>query len=582
LKNIFPPLQWLPGYNLKTLSSDALAGIVLTAYAIPVSLAYATLAGLPPVYGIYGYLLGGFFYAMLGTGKQLAVGPTSAISMIIGVTLLGLASEEEKHIARSLEEHTARLLELASLTALLLAGMSVLAYFLRLDSLINFISENVLTGFKAGAALTIMVSQLPKLFGVPGPSIGKTDFFSRCGDLVGKLSDTHPYVLIFGVIAFAIIFAGDKLFPGKPVAIYVVILSIFLIALSPLGDKKNGFDVVGTIPASLPKFSIPNLDWADIKHVGFLASACFLLAYIESVSAARTLAQKNGYEINPHQELLALGLANLATSFGNGYPVSGGLSQSAVNDGAGAKTPMALVFTSLFIGICLLFLAGLLFNLPKVVLASIVFVAVIKLINIKEFKRMWRVNKFDFIIATLAGVSVLAFGILQGVMIGATASLILIIKFVSSPHVAILGRIPGTERYTDIKRHPDNQMTPGILLFRVEAPLVYFNVNYVYSHIWPIIAKEFSTLKIVIFDLSTSAYIDSSGARLIKKLCLNLESKGVIFKVAEAHSEVRDILRFEDIEHLLGHVSRRDSIHDVITNTLTEEEMREKIREESV
>jgi MFS superfamily sulfate permease-like transporter len=258
------------------------------------------------------------------------------------------------------------------------------------------------------------------------------------------------------------------------------------------------------------------------------------------------------------------------------------LSQSAVNDGAGAKTPMALVFTSFFIGICLLFLAGLLFNLPKVILASIVFVAVIKLINIKEFERMWKVNKFDFVIATLAGISVLAFGLLQGVMIGALASLILIIKFVSSPHVAILGRIPGTERYTDIKRHPDNQVTPGILLFRVESPLVYFNVNYVYSHIWPIIVKELSTLKVVIFDLSTSAYIDSSGARLIKKLYLNLESKGVLFKVAEAHSEVRDILRFEDIEHLLGHVSRRDSIHDVITNTLTEEEMREKIREESV
>jgi high affinity sulfate transporter 1 len=575
LKNIFPPLQWLPGYNLKTLSSDALAGVVLTAYAIPVSLAYATLAGLPPQYGIYGYLLGGLFYAILGTGKQLAVGPTSAISMVIGVTLLGLVGPGEG------EEHTIRLLELASLTALLLAGMSVLAYFLHLDSLINFISETVLTGFKAGAALTIMMSQLPKLLGVSGPGpIIKTDFFSKLIDLVPKISHTNLYVLIFGIIAFALIFAGDKLFPGKPIAIYVVILSILLISLSPLGDKK--FDVVGSIPASLPKLSIPKLNWADIKSVGLLASACFLLAYIESVSAARTLAQKNGYEINPHQELLALGLANLATSFGHGYPVSGGLSQSAVNDGAGAKTPMALVFTSFFIGICLLFLAGLLFNLPKVILASIVFVAVIKLINIKEFQRMWKVNKFDFVIATLAGISVLAFGLLQGVMIGALASLILIIKFVSSPHVAILGRIPGTERYTDIKRHPDNQVTPGILLFRVESPLVYFNVNYVYSHIWPIIVKELSTLKVVIFDLSTSAYIDSSGARLIKKLYLNLESKGVLFKVAEAHSEVRDILRYEDIEHLLGHVSRRDSIHDVITNTLTEEEMREKIREESV
>ena len=563
-------MQWLPNYKFKTLSSDAVAGVMLTAYAIPVSLAYASLAGLPAQYGIFGYLLGGLFYAMLGTGRQLAIGPTSAISMVVGITLAKLSGGDPQ-----------RWLDLASLTALVLAGISVLAYFLRLDSLINFISENVLTGFKAGAALTIMMSQLPKLLGVSGPA-GSPNFFNRLIDIVPKISDTNLYVLIFGIIAFAIIFAGDKLFPGKPIAIYVVIASISIISLSSLGSEKFGFKVVGNIPASLPKFHIPTLNWTDIQNVALLASACFLLAYIESVSAARTLAQKNGYEINPHQELLALGLANLAVSFGHGYPVSGGLSQSAVNDGAGAKTPMALVFTSFFIGICLLFLAGLLKNLPTVILASIVFVAVIKLINIKEFQRMWKVNKFDFVIATLAGISVLAFGLLQGVMIGALASLILIIKFVSSPHVAILGRIPGTERYTDIRRHPDNQVTPGILLFRVESPLVYFNVNYVYSHIWPIIVKELSTLKVVIFDLSTSAYIDSSGARLIKKLYLNLEPKGIIFKVAEAHSEVRDILRYEDIEHLLGHVSRRDSIHDVITNTLTEEEMREKIREESV
>ncbi|HNY14279.1 MAG TPA: SulP family inorganic anion transporter, partial [Bacteroidales bacterium] len=383
-----------------------------------------------------------------------------------------------------------------------------------------------------------------------------------------------------GAIGFLLIFFGEKYFRGKPIAIYVVIISILLMSLTPLAG--HGFKTVGLIPSELPKFHVPSLAWSDIMSVTILASACFLLAYIESVSAARTLAQKNGYEINPHQELLALGLANLGTAFGHGYPVSGGLSQSAVNDGAGARTPMALVFTSLFIGICLLFLASLLQNLPTVILAAIVFVAVVKLINIKEFRRMWKVNKSDFVIALLAGLSVLAFGILQGVIIGALASLILIIKFVSSPHVAVLGKIPATDRYSDISRHNDNILTPGVLMFRVEAPIVYFNVNYIYSRIWPQIEKELSSLKIVIFDLSTSAYIDSSGARLIKKLYDNLEPRGVIFKVAEAHSEARDILRYEDIEHLLGHVSRRDSLHDVLTRTLSEEEMREKIREESI
>jgi SulP family sulfate permease len=566
LKNLFPPLQWLSGYNLKTFSSDTIAGITLTAYAIPVSLAYATLAGLPPQYGVFGYLLGGLFYAMLGTGKQLAIGPTSAISMIIGTTLASLSGGDPQ-----------RWLDLASLTALIFSGMSILAYVLRLDSIINFISETVLVGFKAGAALTIMLTQLPKVFGVAG---GGQDFFSRFGTLIKQIPDTNFYVLGFGLIAFLLILFGEKYFHGKPIAIFVVILSILVVSFTSLASL--GFKTVGVIPAGLPKFQIPHLNWPDIQSVISLSFACFLLAYIESVSAAKTLARKNGYEINAHQELLALGLANLATSIGGGYPVSGGLSQSAVNDEAGAKTPLALVIASVCIGICLLFLTGLLKNLPTVILAAIVFIAVEKLINIKEFIRMWKNNKFDFVIATLALICVICFGILQGVLIGALASLILIIKIVSSPNIAFLGRIPGTDRFTDIKRHPDNEVLPGVLLFRVESPLVYFNTSYVYNHVWPRLIKPDSALKAVILDLSTSAYVDSSGAKLIKRLFLDLKERGIDFKVAEAHSEVRDILRFEDVEHLLGHVGRRDSIHEVLAHTLTVSEMTAKLVEEEL
>jgi sulfate permease, SulP family len=565
MKKLIPPLEWLPGYTLKTLSSDTIAGITLTAYAIPVSLAYATLAGLPPQYGIFGYLLGGLFYAMLGTGKQLAIGPTSAISMLVGTTLANLSGGDPQ-----------RWLDLASLAALVFAGMSVLAYILRLDSMINFISETVMVGFKAGAALTIMLTQLPKMLGVTG---GGHDTFSRLSILIKQLPETNLYVLIFGILAFAFILTGERMFHGKPIAIIVVVLAILLISFTPLAS--HGFKTVGVIPAGLPRFHVPSLIWTDIQSVVSLAFACFLLAYVESVSAAKTLAQKNGYEINAHQELLALGLANLAVSLGHGYPVSGGLSQSAVNDEGGAKTPVSLIIASVCIGLILLFLTGLLKNLPMVILAAIVFIAVERLINIKEFIRMWKHNKFDFAIASLALISVICFGILQGVLIGALASLILIIKIVSSPHVAILGRIPGTDRFTDIKRHHKNELLPGFLLFRVEAPLVYFNVSYVYNHIWPKIVESSSTLKVVIFDLSTSAYVDSSGARLIKRLFLQLEEMGILFKVAEAHSEVRDILRFEDIEHLLGHVGRRDSMHEVIAHTLTEVEMREKLKEES-
>ncbi len=556
LNKIIPSLAWLPEYSLKLLGGDTVAGVTLAAYAIPVSLAYATLAGLPPQYGVYGYLIGGLFYALMGTGKQLAVGPTSAISMLIGVTLATLAGGDVN-----------RWIDLASLSALVFAVISILAYLLHLSSIINFISEIVLVGFKAGAAIAIGLTQLPKLFGVPGGGESSIDKFIA---LIKQLPDTNLVVLIFGIVAIALLVAGQKFLPGKPVAIVVVVFSILIISFTALGTM--GFKTVGNIPSGLPQLRLPDLNIKDLSSVIPLAFSCFLLAYIESVSAARTLAQKNGYEIDSRQELLALGITNLAIAAGQGYPVSGGLSQSTVNERAGAKTPLSLVIASVTIAICLLFLTGLLKNLPNVILAAIVLVAIRGLFDLKEMKRMYRVNKFDFIIMLTALIAVIIFGILKGVLIAAVFSLTLIIRNVSSPHVAFLGRIPGTNRYTDMKRHPDNELVPGVLLFRVESPLVYFNVATVYLRVWTRVKEIGSALRVVIFDLSTSATIDSSGARLIKRLYENLKARGIEFKVAEAHSEVRDILRFEDIEHLLGHVSRRDTLHEVVVTSIGEKE----------
>lgn len=551
-----PALEWISEYNFGILGADTISGITLAAYAIPVSLAYATLAGLPPQFGVYGYLIGGLFYAMLGTGRQLAVGPTSAISMLIGVTLASLA-----------EGDISRWVDLASLSALLVGGMSLLAFIFRLSSISNFISEIVLVGFKAGAAIAIGLTQLPKLFGVPG---GGESSIDRLTILINQLPQTNVYVLLVGIIALTLMIVGDKLFPGKPVAIIIVALSVLLVTFTPLDSL--GFKTVGLIPAGLPGLFLPDLNVKDFGDIIPLAFACFLLAYIESVSAAKTLAQKNGYDIDARQELLALGIANIATSLGQGYPVSGGLSQSAVNEKAGAKTPASLVIASLTIAVCLMFLAGLLKNLPTVILAAIVLVAIRKLIDFKELSRLYNVNRVDLIISLIALISVIVFGILHGVLIAALFSLILIIRNVSSPHVAFLGRIPGTNRYTDIKRHPDNELIPGVLIFRVESPLVYFNVATVYNTVWAKVREKESGIKVAIFDLSTSATIDSSGARLIKRLHQNLKARGIDFKVAEAHSEVRDILRVEGIEHLLGHVSRRDTLHEIVVTTIGEKE----------
>jgi SulP family sulfate permease len=420
----FPPARWLATYRLGWLANDAIAGMTLAAYGIPVSLAYASLAGLPPQCGVYGYLAGGLFYALFGSSRQLAIGPTSAISMLIGVTVAGMAQGD-----------AGRWAAIAALTAVVVAGMCVLAWLLRLSSLVNFISETILLGFKAGAALTIAMTQLPKLFGVKG---GGEHFFERIAILGGQIPQTNLAVLGFGLAAIVVLLLGEKLLPGKPVALLVVAASIVVLSVTPLRDL--GFTVVGALPQGLPAFHPPSVRLSDVEGVIPLAFACLLLAYVESVSAARTLAQAHRYEIDPRQELLGLGAANLAAGFFQAYPVAGGLSQSSVNDKAGAKTPLALVVCSVTIGICLMYLAGLLSNLPNVVLAAIVLVAVKGLIDVAELRRLWRVSRFEFTVSMIAFLAVLLLGILNGVTVAVLASLALLIRRAASPHVAFLGR----------------------------------------------------------------------------------------------------------------------------------------------
>lgn len=548
LKKIFPPFNWLKGYNAKYFSSDLIAGVTLAAYGIPVSLAYATLAGLPPQYGIYGYLLGGLFYALLGSSKQLAIGPTSAISLLIGTTIAGMANGDVQRWA-----------DIASLTALVFAVLAILAYFLRLSGIINFISETVLVGFKAGACLTIGLTQLPKLFGVPG---GGEHFFERLWAITQQLPDTNFTVLIFGISAIVILMIGEKVLPGKPVALMVVIASIIIISSTSLGSA--GFKVVGLIPEGLPSFHLPSLRIKDVDGVLPLALACFLLSYIESVSAARTLAQKNGYEIDPRQELLALGVANAAVAFGQGYPVAGGLSQSAVNDTAGAKTPFALVFASATIALCLLFLTSMLANLPMVILAAIVLVAIRGLFDLKELKHLYRIDKKEFAIAMVALVGVIFLGILKGVLLAALVTILLLIKGASNPNVAFLGRIPGTRRYSDLERHPDNEQIPGVLIIRIEASILYFNADFIREEIMSKIDASSGTIKTVLFDMNSTPRIDMTGARLLKRLYIDLKAKGITLKIAEARAEVRDKLRSENLEELLGQISRFVSIDDLV------------------
>jgi high affinity sulfate transporter 1 len=544
----FPPAQWVPAYEAKWLPKDAVAGVTLAAYGIPVSLAYASLAGLPPQYGVYCYLVGGLFYALFGSSRQLAIGPTSAISMLVGVTVAGMA-----------EGDPARWASIAALTAVVIAAMCLLAWLLRLSSLVNFISETILLGFKAGAALTIAMTQLPKLFGVKG---GGEHFFERVVILGGQLPDTNLVVFAFGLSALALLLLGEKFLPGRPVALFVVVTSIVVLSVTPLAGY--GFSVVGALPQGLPDFKLPGLRVRDVDGVVPLAFACLLLAYVESVSAARALAQKNGYEIGPRQELLGLGAANLAAGFFQAYPVAGGLSQSSVNDKAGAKTPLALVFASITIGLCLMYLTGLLSNLPNVVLAAIVLVAVKGLIDIRELRHVWRVSRFEFTVSMVAFAGVLLLGILKGVMLAVVVTMLLIIRRAAHPHVAFLGRIPGTRGFSDMERNPDNEATPGVLVFRAEASLLYFNVEHVRDAVWQKIRSAPGPLKLVVCDLSIAPVVDLAGARMLAKLHEALKAQGVRLRLVAAHASVRDILRAEGLEERIGYFGRRISVADLI------------------
>ena len=545
---LFPPVQWLAAYQPKWLAKDAIAGVTLAAYGIPVSLAYASLAGLPPQYGIYGYLVGGLFYALFGSSRQLAIGPTSAISMLVGVTVAGMAQGDPERWA-----------SIAALTALLIAAMCVLAWLLRLSSLVNFISETILLGFKAGAACTIALTQLPKLFGVKG---GGESFFERLVILGGQIPETHLAVLAFGLVALILLLLAEKYLPGRPAALFVVVASIVVLSVTPLGDL--GFKVVGALPQGLPDFKLPGLRVRDVDGVIPLAFACLLLSYVESVSAARALAEAHKYEIDPRQEFLGLGAANLGAALFQAYPVAGGLSQSSVNDKAGARTPLALVFASVTIGLCLMFLTDGLKNLPNVVLAAIVLVAVKGLVNVGEMKRLWRVSRYEFLVSMIAFVAVLLLGILDGVIVAVLASLTLLIRRVANPHVARLGRIPGTRTFSDIERNPDNTPVPGVLAFRVDAALLYFNAEQVRDAVRAMQRTAPGPLELVVCDLSTSPQVDLAGARMLSKLQQELSAAGIRMRLVAAHAPVRDILRAEGLEESVGYFGRRSSVADAV------------------
>ena len=544
-----PPVRWLGGYQAAWLPGDVVAGVTLAAYAIPVSLAYASLAGLPPQVGIYGYLLGGLGYALLGSSRQLAVGPTSAISLMVAARVAPMAEGDAE-----------RYVQIASLAAFTVAGLCLLAWLFRLSVLVTLISDSILVGFKIGAGLTIAMTQLPSLFGIAG---GGHNFFERVYLLVGQLGHIQLVVLAMGAVAIAMLLMGERWLPGRPVALAVVALSIFLATV--LGLPAIGVPVTGNIPKGLPTLAGPALRLRDVEGIVPLAAGCLLLAYIEGVSAARTFAAKHGYDLDPRQEFLGIGAANLGAALGHGYPVAGGLSQSAVNDKAGAHTPLALLAASTTLALCLLFLTGLLENLPKAVLAAVVLTAILGLFDFRGVLYMWRVSRMDFYAATIAIMGVLLLGILQGILLAALISILLLLARASRPHVALLGRVPGTNSYSDLARHPENEPLGSVIACRPEASLLYVNAGYVLEIVMASVLKNRSKIRAVVCDLSASPYLDLAGARILHALHDELAAQGIALQIVGARGRVRDLLRADGLADKVGGLERAVSLDDAIS-----------------
>ncbi len=548
LRSFIPIAQWLPQYQVKFLQWDLIAGITLASFVLPESMAYATLAGLPSYSGIYCCLVGGLLFAIFTTSRHVAVGPTSSISLMVGSTIAVLSGGDPQRWAA-----------IAELTALVVAFLCFAAFVFKLSSLVNFISDSILLGFKAGAALSIMSTQLPKFFGVEG---GGSNFFERLSTLFQHIPEANWVVLGFGAAALLLLIAGDIFFPGKPVSLVVVIAAIVVVSVTNLSSM--GLHVAGEIPKGLPSFARPSLRFSDVDGVLELAFACFLMGYIETISAARTFAMKNDYTIKPRQELLSLGAANFMAAFSRGYVVSGGLSQSTVNEKSGAKTPLSLIICSITLGVILLYLTGLLKNLPEVILAVIVLHAVSGLIKVKELKRIYQLDKVEFGVAMIAFAGVLVFGILKGVMVAVVMSLILLIRRVTYPNVAVLGRIGDTNHYSDIERHADNIIYDNIIILRIESSILYFNAGGIQDKITNKIEAYGSALKSVILDLSAAPFIDVAGSKMLLELSNQLQKKGVQLKIVEALSTARDMLRKQGMEEVIGRISRRVSINDVV------------------
>src|SRR6478752_3785956 len=510
LARLIPAFSWLRAYERSWLRTDIFAGITLAAYLLPAGLGDASLANLPPEAGLYACVFGGLVFWLFCSSRHTTISVTSAISLLIGSTLGTISGGDPT-----------RFTALAAGTAILVGLIAIIAWLVKAGSIINFISESVMIGFKCGVALFLASTQLPKLCGVPA---AHGDFWENSGTFLKHLNEINLAALTIGGTALVVLVLGKIFLKKLPVAMLVVVAGIAAARL--LGLDTRGVKLLGEVPQGLPDLGLPAVHWDDLNAMLPLAFACFLLAAVETAAIGRTFGAKYDRRLDANQEFLALGASNLAAGFGQGFPVSGGMSQSVVNEGGGARTPLSGAIAAVFILVVVLFFSQLLSALPQPVLAAVVLVAVASLFSLSALRHLWRSDGREFVIAMVAMFGVLGQGLLRGVAIGAVISLVLLIRRAALPPVALLGRIPGTRRFSDRERHPENETIPGMLILRPGASLLYFNMNYVRDTIEERVRAEPET-KLVVLDMSEVSIVDMHAAEMLAGLAGEFAAKGI-------------------------------------------------------
>ena len=533
--DFFPIIKQLKNYKKSYLSGDLLAGIITAVLLIPQGMAYAMIAGLPPVYGLYASIIPVAVYAFLGTSAQLSVGPVAMVSLLVSASLSELNLPPEQYISH------------AVLLACMVGATFILMSIFKLGFLDNFLSHSVIKGFTMAAALIIGFSQLKHLIGVPLEA--KHSFFHLIWESITRIGELNLPTFIIGIVSIGLLLLFKKIDKRIPGGLIVVVLGVLAVIFFKLTDAKVA--VVGQVPSSLPHFHFPQLDFKRMQSLITAALTIMMVSFLESISVAKAIAARTRQKIDANRELFALGMSNLLGSFFRAYPVAGGFSRTAVNYEAGAKTGLSSIITAVTIAIALVFLTPYLFYLPKSTLAAIIMVAVFGLIDVKSVKKTYRIKKSDCCLIMFTFAATLIIGIEQGIILGVIASLALFIWRIVHPHIAVLGKIPGSDDvYRNVDRF-DVETLPYLGIIRLDAPLYFANARVLEEKILELLADN-REMNYILLDAEGINDIDASGEESLVLLLENIRQQGSDLYICNAKGPVRDVLEAAGFNKIIG------------------------------